>query len=79
MGDPFRVGLSPSTDICPGVLATLVPSAIERRPRCGLFGGVFAALRNYGQGRFNSIERLRSGAVQPLQNNFPINRSVIPY
>ena len=23
----------------PGVLATLVPSVIERRPRCGLFGG----------------------------------------
>ena len=22
----------------PGVLATLVPSVIERRPRCGLFG-----------------------------------------
>ena len=26
----------------PGVLATLVPSVIERRPRCGLFGGMIA-------------------------------------
>ena len=26
----------------PGVLATLVPSVIERRPRCGLFGGLIA-------------------------------------
>ena len=27
------------TMVCqPGVLATLVPSVIERRPRCGLFG-----------------------------------------
>ena len=26
----------------PGVLATLVPSVIERRPRCGLFGGTIA-------------------------------------
>jgi len=32
-----------STSVCqPGVLATLVPSVIERRPRRGLFGGIIA-------------------------------------
>ena len=40
MGDPFRVDApSPAH---PGVLATLVPSVIERRPRRGLADGFFA-------------------------------------
>ena len=35
----------------PGVLATLVPSVIERRPRCGLFGGMIADTHLYFEGR----------------------------
>ena len=37
-----------STIVCqPRVLATLVPSVIERRPRCGLFGGPLADSQKY--------------------------------